>query len=401
MSSSPRRSTPDATFGENPIADDQRGMHDITIDGNEGVANQVIGDQELEPSGQTETVELGQSALRRYSLWITLAVASSISYASLAVETANVKSLGERTWCFAVLGLSLVVSLIVSGSFLAPDCNSCTKAFVSPSSATGRYIELFLSLLLLIMWCIGLPTIMNPGSGIAVDYDQIINANLYIGSWVCFGCILFIAGDLVESLVNGPQGVAAGLSRLDAETGEYITAAPFSSAHYQRLWETRRGKWFALTAITGIAMSASVRTFQAYDCETNVMQADNTCRDTKTAIAMTVIAAIFSVGMVFASGIAGSTAEYVEKIGALATMFVYVIALAVVTFGDGPGHKLGNLFFATWGGFVISVLIMTDCFRDWISQRALVLAVSTPAAVGNDPISEIELEGAGGDDSDI
>ena len=191
-------------------------------------------------------------------------------------------------------------------------------------------------MVVLIMWCIGLPTIMNPSNSIAVGYEQIINANLYLASWVCFGCILFIVGDLVDSLVNGPVGVAAGLSRIDPESGEYITAAPFSPIYYRRLWETRRGKWFALTAITGIAMSSSVRIYQAYECGENLRQGMNTCRDTKVAIAMNVFGAILSVSMVFASGIGNSMAEYIEKIGALATTFVYVVALGVTTFGDGP-----------------------------------------------------------------
>jgi len=401
MSSSPRRSTPDATIGGNPIADNQGFVPDASINGNTAAANQDNGDQ-LESSGHAESVGIGQSALRRYTLWITLTVASSISYVSLAVETPAEKSLAERQWCFAIIGISLCVSLVVAGCFIAPDCNACTKAFVSPSSATGRYLELFLSMIVLIFWSIGLPTIMNPSNSIAVGNDQIINANLYLASWVCFGCIFFIMGDLVDTMVNGPEGTAAGLSRLDPETGEYITAAPFSPVYYRRLWETRRGKWFALTAITGIAMSASARIYQADGCGQYIKDGNNTCRDTKVAISMTVIGAMLSVIMVVVSGTDISMAEYIEKIGALATSFVYIVVLGVTTFGDGPGRSLGNLFFATWGGFVISLLIAVDCFHDWISQRALAASIAAPVVTANGVNGQIELqEGAEGDDSDI
>ena len=118
-------------------------MQDITISGdmNPGLDGGV---SRLEPEQSGPTV-LDKSALRRYSGWITLVVASSIAYASLVVErTYNNKAQGARTFCFAVLGTSLIVSIAVSGCFIAPDCNSCTKAFVSPSSSAARYLELFL-----------------------------------------------------------------------------------------------------------------------------------------------------------------------------------------------------------------------------------------------------------------
>jgi len=143
MSSSPRRSTPDATFddNQNSIPDDQV-MQDITISG-EGGVNEDDGGKEAQPESSGPTV-LDKSALRRYSAWITLVVASSIAYASLAVEVTPDSSAGGRTMSFVTVGSTLVISLGVAGCFMAPDCNSCTKAFVSPSSQTGRHLELFL-----------------------------------------------------------------------------------------------------------------------------------------------------------------------------------------------------------------------------------------------------------------
>ena len=173
---------------------------------------------------------------------------------------------------------------------------------------------------MLILWCIGLPMIMNPSNGIAVGFTQIINANLYLASWVCFGCVVFIVGDLMGDLFTGDQGSAVGLSRL----------------HYQQFWKTRRGKWFALTAITGIALSGSVRTFQAFDCRKAVMSSNSTCIDTKIAISMTVVAGIISLIMVGIGRVGGMMAVHVEKVLSVSATIVWTIGLVVITFGEGP-----------------------------------------------------------------
>jgi hypothetical protein len=161
---------------------------------------------------------------------------------------------------------------------------------------------------------------MNPSNGIAVGYTQIVNANLYLASWVSFGCVVFIVGDLMGDLFTGQEGSAVGLSRLD----------------YQRFWKTRRGKWFALTAITGIALSASVRTFQAFDCKQAAMNSNNTCIDTKLAISMTVLAGIISLVMVGIGRVGGIMAVHFEKVLAVSATIVWTIGLVVITFGEGP-----------------------------------------------------------------
>lgn len=176
---------------------------------------------------------------------------------------------------------------------------------------------------------------MNPSNFIAVGLFSVVNANLYIASWVCFACIVFIVGDLMGDLFAGPHGTSLGLSRLDPETGEYVSTAPFSQVDYRRLWETRRGKWFALAVITGIALSSSVRTFQAFQCSESAMKIKNTCIDSRIAISMTVLSGIISVGMVGISSM-GASLEIFEKIGAVTTTIVWTIALGAITFGEGP-----------------------------------------------------------------
>jgi hypothetical protein len=400
MSSTPRRTTADAKFGE-----DQGTMQEITISGNDNDAvaiadqNRVAGQES--PVAVAEPIVLGKSMLRRYSGWIALVIASSISYASLATEITIDRALGGRKFAFTVLGVTMVVSIIIASVFIAPDLNPCARAFISPTSYVGRFSELALTFTLLVFWCLGLPTIMNPANELAVGYDQILNANLYLGSWVCFACVIYLIGDLVGDLTAGPEGSAIGLSRLDPETGEYVSAVPFSTIDYKRFWETRRGKFFGLFAVTGVALSASVREYQAFTCKEIAMQSSNTCIDSKVAIASTVMSGVLCLVMMSVGTIlGGSMPEYIESLGAGCTTLVWTLTVAFVTFGDGPGHSLGNLFFATWGGFSISVLITADCFREYISKRALAAAAEAPQA--SNGMNNIELQGVdAGDDNDI
>ena len=192
--------------------------------------------------------------------------------------------------------------------------------------------------------------IMNPANSIAVGFTQIVNANLYLGSWVCFGCVIYLVGDLMTVMYGGPGGFATG-GMIDPDTGEYVTTSPFSQINAQRLWETRRGKWFALATVTGIALSSSVRTFQAFECNLSVMKSNNTCIDTNVAISMTVLGGVFALVVLFVGHSKGSTGvtidtttgggastigQYIEWIGAVVTTIVWTIGLGFVTFGEGP-----------------------------------------------------------------
>merc|ERR1712176_195169 len=90
----------------------------------------------------------------------------------------------------------------------------------------------------------------------AIALTQILNANLYITSWICLAAVIFIVGDLMGDLFAGPQGSQYGLSQQDPQTGEYVVSAALTPLHYQRLWQTRRGKWFAQAAIAMMVLGA-------------------------------------------------------------------------------------------------------------------------------------------------
>jgi hypothetical protein len=216
---------------------------------------------------------------------------------------------------------------------------------------------------------------MNPSNSIAVGYTQIVNGNLYIGSWICFSCIVYIVGDLLNDIFGGSQNVS--------QNGSHNTqgTAAGGGVNIKQLWNTRRGKWYALLASSGIVLSSSVRTYQAFDCYLSVMKSVNVCVDTTVGITMSVIGGILAVIFSCISGLAVSSANanafavvattthnthnnsggggtrnnnnddgmnntnnnnntniarLIESVGSVVTTIVWTIAWGFITFGEGP-----------------------------------------------------------------
>ena len=210
---------------------------------------------------------------------------------------------------------------------------------------------------------------MNPSNSIAVGYTQIVNGNLYIGSWICFSCTVYIVGNLLHDLFGQRQQeggipVGAGSGNLDLKS---------------LFWNTRRGKWYALVVTSGIVLSSSVRTYQAFDCYLSSMTSVNVCVDTKVGITMSVIGGLLAILFSCVSSSSSSSsgrlnavvtnnasasdenvdenddgnndgmntvnnnsnknsniARLIESVGAVVTTIVWTIAWGFITFGEGP-----------------------------------------------------------------
>lgn len=68
--------------------------------------------------------------------------------------------------------------------------------------------------------------------------------------------------------------------------------------------------------------------------------------------------------------------------------------IAVITFGDGPGIKIGNLYFSTWIGFVLTLFLTS---KSWNAVREHMKGKSEEQEAGGDEKAE-EGEAEGGDD---
>jgi hypothetical protein len=185
---------------------------------------------------------------------------------------------------------------------------------------------------------------------VCVGYTQIVNANLYLASWASFLCVFWIVGDLVGQLYGILLG---GIVKSNVTT--------------------RRGRWYTLVAASVVVLAASVRVFRAFECDLQVMEAAPTCFDSRYAIATSSIGTFTALLLVTIT--AGwccrnsTVALRMEGVGAVLMVIIWSIGLGFITFGEGPGRSIGNLFFATWAAFIISCLIVAECYRDVIGSR--------------------------------
>lgn len=199
--------------------------------------------------------------------------------------------------------------------------------------------------LLIAIWCAGLPVIMNPANSIAVGYTTVTNANLYFASWGAFACVLWICGSLAK-LLYGVDLVAQ--------------ATP--------IVKSRKGKWFALVASSIIVMGASIRVFKAFDCTLEVMKKAPTCKQTKFSISAGVIGTCASVLNTLFQANFGVVREH-EWAGSIVMLIIWSFGLGFVTFGEGPGHSIGNLYFATWASFVLSILLFAENYLEYLAAK--------------------------------
>ena len=199
--------------------------------------------------------------------------------------------------------------------------------------------------LTLLLWCIGLPIIMNPKDSIAVSYTQVVNANLYFGSWTAFFCILWISANLAKLLYG--VDIAA-------------RASP--------LIKSRRGKWYALVAASIVVMCSSIRVFKAFQCSTDEMLKAPTCKQTKYAISAGVLGTVESALCTLWQANYGIGRVH-ERVAAFLMVIIWALGLIFITFGEGPGHSIGNLYFATWASFILSVLIFAECLNEYLGVQ--------------------------------
>jgi hypothetical protein len=91
------------------------------------------------------------------------------------------------------------------------------------------------------------------------------------------------------------------------------------------------------------------------------------CKDSKIGIAISVIATAVAMVITLAGCCVSSGHSIVriaEYIVAMLLVCLWSVGLGFITFGEGPGHSVGNLFFATWCAFLLSAWIIGECFLE-------------------------------------
>jgi hypothetical protein len=341
--------------------------HDSTYHNNNNDINNNI---------NINSVIFKSSSSSRFSKWLALMALSVVAWcATLGSARHHPMDRAER-WALSATTLATV------GSLLGVACFLWARGVFA-----GQLPEVILVGMIVVVWAGALPVLMDPAKDIAVSFSDSLNANLYFGSWLSFACALVLAHDLLQERYgyNVVDGILSSSMILTAN-GESGGGSGGG------------GKWVGLLVTSLIAMCSSLRTFHAFQCQTSVMSLAPTCRQTKFAIAASVVSTLISMLILFLlmkimvvvgvngsddvdapPGVTSTTATatdtmrrrrtIVQRYSSVLMVVLWSFGLGYTTFGDGPGKNIGNLYFSTWTSFLLSVLLVADSFF-WFSNSS-------------------------------
>lgn len=185
---------------------------------------------------------------------------------------------------------------------------------------------------------------MNPERGIAVEGDDIINANLYLFSWGALATVVYIAGSLLEEVTGVSVRQVAGNNR-------------------------KAGRWYGLTATSMIVMVSSVRIFVAKECSADTWSSTEYCKRTKFGISLGVLSFVLAFFVAYYSA-RGVMSRMIELGVTTVLLTMWCFGVGFITFGRSPGAKIGNLYLSTWASFILIVFLFAETFRSVMSGPA-------------------------------
>lgn len=267
----------------------------------------------------------------RFQAWAASLVFSCVCLASHASTTGSSRD-GAENWVLAMLCIVFIFSFLACAAYIA-----------AKDKFIGQKPEGAVSFMLVIFWCAGLPTIMNPSREIAVSgfiqASFVSNANLYFFSWVSFICMLFVFGNFTQEYTG--RDVVSEIT-------------------------PKQSKWMGLLASSLVMLAASADIHRVSNCAANLDRAF--CSRNAYAISLGVLGALFSMGMLYMAN-SGKLTIMIEFGVASITFILMTFGVAYITFGSGPGTTIGNLYFATWIAFCISVFLAFQSFREFMESR--------------------------------
>jgi len=279
------------------------------------------------------------SSNNRFSKWIALMALSLVAWLAMITNPRHRKMDDAETWTLSFTTICLFFSIVgVIGGCICP-----RNGFFMG----GIFCEMIIIGCIMIAWILNLPVMMNPANTIAISFSDYLNANLYFGSWSSFLCSGMIIKDIMEERYG-----------YDVLT-KIVVSTIIHGQH---------GKWYGLIFTSSIVTISSIRVFNAFDCTKEIMFLAPVCRQTKHGISAGVSGTALAIltAMVLNSRCGSSSCWKTVCQGWISILMVIVwsVGLGYITFGEGPGQNVGNLYFSTWISFTLSILLAAESYRN-------------------------------------
>lgn len=261
----------------------------------------------------------------RFQAWAALFIFSCVCLTAHVTTIDNTNS--SVNWVTAALSISLFFSFF-----------GTIAHFVLGDKFVGQKIEGGLAVFLLIIWCACLPTIMTPCHDIAVSgvgQGIIINSNLYFFSWISFVCIILILGGYCREVM---------------------------ALWFQKNISPKTTTWLGLMAVSVVVLASASGVHQDVQCVSDLGDL-SFCQRTNYAIALGLFGIIIPLIALVVIGM-GKTTLTIETALSGVMFVMYTFGVGFITFGDDrPAASGGNLYFSSWIGFSLTVVLLSKCIH--------------------------------------
>lgn len=292
----------------------------------------------------------------RFMAWAGLCFFSIVTLASHLSATRETGRDRDDWFVVVVASVSAVCSFATLMAYF-----TITQTFA------GGALEAILAILSAIFWVSGMPFIMDPAREIAVskgnsgtivmteegtavienrlEFTFIKNANIYFFSWASTICIVYICGRFARDFIMRRRKARA-LNK---------------SVH---VFAPETNMWYLLTVSALVMLVDSIEIYTAFSCSGSSSEPD-LCMRTKYAVALGSI----GTGIGFVCSVCATIGKlnlYLELFVSIVLFGMYIAGVALITFNDGPGTSLGNLYFATWLGAVVTLVMVGSTYQDTV-----------------------------------
>jgi hypothetical protein len=261
----------------------------------------------------------------RFQAWAALFVFSCVCLTAHVSTIAYTNS--SIDWVTAALSISLIFSFF-----------GTIAHFVIGDKFVGQMLEGGLAVFLLIIWCACLPTIMSPNNSIAVSgggQGMIINSNLYFFSWISLVCIILILGGYCREVMG---------------------------LWFKKAISPKTTTWLGLFATSVVVLAAASKVHNDVNCVSNLGDL-SFCERTNYAIALGLFGMIMPLIALILIPM-GKMTLAIETVLSVLMFVMYTFGVGFITFGDDrPAASGGNLYFSTWIGFTLTVVLFSKCIH--------------------------------------
>lgn len=277
-----------------------------------------------------------KTKLNRFNGWVAIVAFSCVVLGTL-VE--NISTSSPRTsienYVISCCSISIILGFF---AFLG---------HIFANKLVSGPIEVVTGLVVFGIWCAGIAIIQNPSNSLALNsfeslkVTRIVNPNLYFFSWASFFSSTYVLFTIAqEHDVVNVQSIPSKLMKWNLLFITCLVLLSVGSTH----------KELACSSLCPFELTLS--------CPN-----DELCRKTNYTVALGVVAGVMSL-IPIAMTHFDFMIPMVESVVALVILVLYSVAVAVVTNNmSGPAGEIGNLYFACWFGFALSLFLTFTCLK--------------------------------------